>query len=87
LTIAEKLVSPGQRVTFQGAGFTPNDTVTVQLVYLDNLVDSRTYQTDANGAFSGGGTIPAAAADFPGTYTIVSTDTRGRTASDSTEIR
>jgi hypothetical protein len=81
------VVSPGQDVTFQGSGFTPNDTVTVELFYLDNLVDSTTYQTDGSGSFSGSGEIPEVAANFPGVYTIISTDGSGRTASDFTEIR
>jgi hypothetical protein len=63
--------APGESVTVQGEGFTPNCTVTISL----GARPIGTTQTDANGDFTQQVTIPSDAK--PGGYQLTATDCSG----------
>ncbi|MFC7403949.1 MG2 domain-containing protein, partial [Georgenia alba] len=66
-------VFPGQEATVSGEGYTPNATVTLQLVDAEGtVVSEEQVETDENGSFTLEGTVPE---EFlPGDYTVIGTD-------------
>ena len=75
LFVSSTTVAPGGTVTVSGTGFDANSTVTLTL---DGVVIG-TATTNAAGAFSTTVTIPSGLA--AGYYTIIATDSLGRTSS------
>ncbi|MBI4216491.1 MAG: hypothetical protein HY687_03775 [Chloroflexi bacterium] len=75
LALGATQAAAGATVTVSGQGFTPGATVTVRI----GGTTVATFTADASGAFTGSMVVPAQLA--PNTYTVMTTDTSGQTAS------